>query len=114
MANDLVRIVDNTRHVLEAIDRAKVRGLEAIGATAERYAKEDCPVDTGRLRSSISHAVIDDSYAIIGTNVEYAPYQEMGTIKMNAANNGRGFLRPAATGHNDEYKEIMRSSLSNA
>ncbi len=45
-------------------------------------AKELAPVDTGRLRSSLTY-VVDDAeppqYAQIGTNVEYAPYMEFGT-----------------------------------
>ena len=38
---------DNTDEVLAALKRAKRRGLEAIGLTAEGYAKKDTPVDTG-------------------------------------------------------------------
>ena len=46
--------------------------LEKVGLMAERNAKLACPVDTGRLRNSISHAH-DKNTAYIGTNVEYAP-----------------------------------------
>lgn len=46
----------------------------------ENEAKRRCPVDTGQLRQSITHQVID-STGIIGTNVEYAPYVEYGTGK---------------------------------
>ena len=38
---------DNTDEVLAALESAKKRGLEAIGLTAEGYAKKDTPVDTG-------------------------------------------------------------------
>ena len=50
---------DNTKEVLEALERAKERGLEAIGINAERHAKKDpnMPVDTGLARNSIAHAV---------------------------------------------------------
>ena len=40
---------DNTDEVLAALKRAKKRGLEAIGLTAEGHAKKITPVDTGRL-----------------------------------------------------------------
>ena len=40
---------DNTAEVLEAMQRAKKRGLEAIGLRAEGHAKKITPVDTGRL-----------------------------------------------------------------
>lgn len=62
---------DNSGEVLKAFENAVQRGLEAIGETAEGYAKDDCPVDTGRLRNSITNEVRgEDVY--IGTDVEYA------------------------------------------
>lgn len=52
---------DNTDEVLAALERAKNRGLEAIGLTAEGHAKkkitEAKAVDTGRLRNSITYAL---------------------------------------------------------
>ena len=100
---------DNTDEVLSALERAKKRGLEAIGLTAEGYAKKDTPVDTGRLRNSISHAT-DDEAAYIGTNVEYAPYVELGA----RGRAGRHMLQRAASEHADEYKRLMEDSMKNA
>jgi len=60
----------------------------------ERRAKELAPVDTGRLRASITHEIGADSQglvATVGTNVVYAPFLEYGTSRMSA----RPFLRPA-------------------
>ena len=54
----------------------------------EAEAKRKCPVDTGQLRQSITHEVIDNT-GVIGTNVEYAPYVEYGTGKYAANGNGR-------------------------
>ena len=100
---------DNTAEVLSALERAKKRGLEAIGLTAEGHAKKETPVDTGRLRNSISHAT-DDEAAYIGTNVEYAPYVELGA----RGRPGVHMLQRAATEHTDEYKKIMEDALKNA
>ena len=100
---------DNTDEVLAALERAKRRGLEAIGLTAEGYSKRETPVDTGRLRNSISHAT-DDEAAYIGTNVEYAPYVELGA----RGRQGKHMLQRAATEHADEYKQIMEDALKNA
>ena len=100
---------DNTDEVLSALKRAKKRGLEAIGLTAEGYAKKDTPVDTGRLRNSISHAT-DDEAAYIGTNVEYGPYVELGSPTIKAHH----MLQKAATEHTDEYKRLMEDSMKNA
>lgn len=100
---------DNTDEVLAALESAKKRGLEAIGLTAEGYAKKVTPVDTGRLRNSISHAT-DDEAAYIGTNVEYAPYVELGA----RGRKGKHMLQRAATEHTDEYKRIMEDAMKNA
>ena len=100
---------DNTGEVLSALERAKKRGLEAIGLTAEGHAKKETPVDTGRLRNSINHATDDDA-AYIGTNVEYAPYVELGA----RGRKGVHMLQQAAAEHTDEYKRLMEDSMKNA
>lgn len=66
---------DNTELVVDEINEAVLRALELIGMAAEGYAKDLCPVDTGNLRNSISHAVDEGGDAVyIGSNVQYAPY----------------------------------------
>jgi len=80
--------------------------LKETGFMVEHDAKQDCPVDTGRLRASIStnwsasprsrgttgpQAKADDGVGrpsgkpgmtvVVGTNVEYAPYVHFGTIR---------------------------------
>ena len=100
---------DNTEEVLSAMEKAIERGLEAIGLTAEGHAKKETPVDTGRLRNSISHAV-EDKAAYIGTNVEYAPYVELGA----RGRDGKHMLQRAATEHTDEYKRLMEDSMKHA
>ena len=99
---------DNTDEVLSALEKAKKRGLEAIGLVAEGHAKKITPVDTGRLRNSISHAT-DDEAAYIGTNVEYAPYVELGARGRKPVH----MLTRAATEHKAEYKQIMENALKN-
>lgn len=73
----------------EAIRIALVRGALQI----ELAAKEMCPVDTGRLRGSITtdKKYIQKFLVMIGTNVDYGPYVEFGTKKMDA----RPYLFPA-------------------
>ena len=100
---------DNADEVLAALEKAKKRGLEAIGLVAEGHAKKLTPVDTGRLRNSISHAT-DDEAAYIGTNVEYGPYVELGSPTIKAHH----MLQKAATEHTDEYKRLMEDSMKNA
>lgn len=64
------------------------------------------PVDTGRLRNSVTH-LLKGYDCFIGTNVEYALYVEEGTSRMK----GKHFLRKAATGHGDTYRAILEKHL---
>ena len=52
--------------------------LTKAAITVEGRAKLKSPVDTGRLRSSITHK-IEKERALVGSNVFYAPYVEFGT-----------------------------------
>lgn len=99
----------HAKEALAAMAEAKARALEIIGGKAESYAKKLCPVDTGRLRNSITHAQYDENTEVIGSNVEYAPYVELGTSRKGA----RPFLRPAAEGHTSEYKQIIEREMKN-
>ena len=105
-----VQFTDNSKEIIEAMQQATVRALEKCGLTAEGYAKKLAPVDTGNLRNSITHEVDDgESAAYIGTNVEYAPYQELGTIHMAA----QPFLKPAVADHANEFRKIFENELKN-
>ena len=91
---------------------------------------------TGRLRNSITHKTEDESHGvdiIVGTNVEYAPYVELGTGLLAEKGDGRKtpwtdlgsdgkfhtttgmsprpFLRPSVENYGDEYKEVVKKAL---
>lgn len=93
----------NGPDVIRTMNDRTPPALEAVGLQAEGYAKLLCPVDTGRLRNSISHAVQGDT-VYIGTNVEYGPYVEYGTRNQRP----QPYLTPAATQHTEEYKRIIQ------
>lgn len=78
-------IKDNTNAVLKESDRLIKEKLQFAALLVERTAKETgyCPVDTGTARRSITHK-IEKRRAIVGSNIEYFPYIEMGTSKMPA------------------------------
>lgn len=99
---------DNTDEVLKGLSDAAERALTRIGFEAEGYAKKECPVDTGNLRNSITHEVVQSEKAVyIGTNVEYAAYVELGTVRTKA----KPYLKPAATEHSTVYKRIMEEEM---
>lgn len=101
---------NNTEQIANAINQAVAAALEEIGLAAERFAKLETPVDTGRLRNSITHAIdMGEEAVYIGTNVEYAPYVELGTH----GREGVGFLRHAAEDHGSFYRGILEKHLKN-
>ena len=85
---------DALRELFESPSGEVAKDLQRRALQVDRAAKRNCPVDTGRLRSSITNEIGQDGeglVAVIGTNVEYAPYVELGTSKMAA----QPFLLPA-------------------
>lgn len=107
-------IQNNRAEVEQRLDDAIERALTAVGANAENYVRNNAPKDTGRLQNSITSRIdTSDNSVTIGTNVEYAPYQELGTSKMKAANHGKGFMWPAIQDHFEEFKNIFENELQN-
>ena len=82
---------------LDQYDNHVTNGLkDAIKECAlaiQSDAKRNCPVDTGRLRMSITSDTsnINNFEASVGTNVEYATHVEYGTRKQSP----KPYLRPA-------------------
>jgi len=110
-----VVFTSHAKEALSAEQAARKKALELIGGKAESYAKKLCPVDTGRLRNSITHQQYDENTEVIGSNVEYAPYVELGHHTSGGKFiAGKPFLKPAAEGHTAEYKAIIEAVMSNA
>ncbi len=127
-----IEVTSHRIEVIQAKNEAVEKALNVIGLVAERYAKELCPVDTSRLKNSISHEV-DENTVYVGTNVEYAPYVEFGTGKFAEGGGGRPtpwsyqddqgnwhttngmkpqpYLRPAIDNHLEEYKKYIQENL---
>lgn len=69
----------------EALQKALPTIFKKSLLVVERYTKIESPVDTGRMRASISEGQeIFPKYATIGPTVEYAKYVETGTKRMRA------------------------------
>lgn len=99
---------DNAREIENAFNSQIAKALEEIGLLAEGYAKKACPVDTGRLRASITHKIdAGDDSVYIGTNVEYGKYVELGTRYSKA----KPYLKPAATEHGSQYRSVLKANL---
>lgn len=72
------------------IEAAANEAVQAAGIECQAEAKQACPVDTGRLRSSIQYNP-GHLEATVGTNTEYGPFVEHGTRYQKA----QPFLFPA-------------------
>ena len=71
-----------------------LNGMRKATLLVQRSAKKKAPVDTGRLRASITPEVRahgNDVWGVVGSNVKYAPFQELGTKPhfVSAANIGK-------------------------
>lgn len=135
---------NNIPEIFKAVEEARERAMTKIGIKAEKYAKALCPVGTpesthkkgyigGTLRNSITYETVNDgnnSEVQLGSNVEYAPFVELGTgpyfvappeweefsSKQGSGIGGgyvhpRPFIRPAILNHLDEYKQIWKDEL---
>ena len=113
LSDEAVQLIikeNNVRVVTEAIDTAITTAMEEIGLVAEGAAKRLCPVDTGRLRNSITHAFVTDKEIVVGTNVEYAIYVHEGTSTRKASR----FLYDGVMKSSSRFNAIMKKHLGNA
>ena len=137
MAYDF-QIENNAPLVREQFEACLKRALTAIGMQAESNAKQTIneadAIDTGRMINSVTWAtteragsfdysdnqgnhfadtigLAEEDAVYIGTNVEYAPYHEYGTVNGIPALH---FLKNAAGNHTEEYKQILKQSMENA
>lgn len=128
-----VRIESHIPEVTEEMHEVVEGWLAAVGLDAASVASNYAPVDTGRLRNSISFATVKEhdgmnshdgvpaspaDYALkampetdavyIGTNVDYAPYHEYGTSKKVKA---RHFIQFGMTAHKSQYKSLLQKAM---
>ena len=153
MADIEIRITDNSGEILKAFENQLAVALEAVATQAESHAKQvitdtlvyghidvtkygekdNSRVDTGRMRNSVAHTVVNHD-AYIGTNLEYAVYHELGTGVHASQPGGRQtpwvyidskgighktsglypihFLKKAASEHTEEYKAIIETIMT--
>ena len=120
-----------------AVERALIRIGEVVSSAAQEELSRPKMhadgsvrpnVDTGRLRNSIIYAtntkqsygkapaestdyklngVVEEGKVVVGTNVEYAPYVEMGTSKSAPY----PYLKPAVQNSTNVIKEIIEEEL---
>ncbi|MDD3502509.1 MAG: HK97 gp10 family phage protein [Eubacteriales bacterium] len=88
---DASEVLKNIEHFINGLPERLKQPLEQACLTIEGDAKKNCPVDNGILRASITHDIEQTDTGLVGyvgTNIEYAPFVEMGT-GIHAEKNGR-------------------------
>lgn len=99
---------DNREEWANEFRQRIITALVAVGEDGTDIAAENAPFDTGRLSSSISYALTDDDKSvIIGTNVEYGPYQELGTSMYK----GHPYLVPMLNDNKDRFRAMIEKIL---
>lgn len=144
--NLIIAQIDGLDKLLKKLDSVAneteyTKALEKCCRVVQTTAKEEhVPVATGTLKRSITHEIRREGQNIngyVGTNVEYAVYQEFGTGKFAENGNGREtpwayadaktgetiwtvgnkphpFLRPALKENEKKCKEIIKTAIENA
>lgn len=122
-----VVVTSNLYLVNQMSKEAMVNAAISVGMFVSGAAQDICPVDTGNLRDSITHAYNDDGHQVtllVGTNVEYAPYVELGhhqqpgrfvpAIGKRLVRSWvppKPFLRPAFENNRGEIENIILSAF---
>lgn len=107
MAADIdIELHINDREVLSQIDSILEQKLREACVLVMDGAKQDCPVDTGRLQGSITYQV-DGNEGIVGSNVEYAPYVEAGA----RGRPGKHFLQNAGDSNRERIINLFKGCV---
>ena len=138
MAEIKIEFIDNSMELVEALNENVEAILEAMGEFAEGEAietiTEEGRIDTGQYANSITHTYnMSEKAAYIGSNLEHAVWNEVGTGiyasepggrqtpwrykdsdgKWHTTSGMKGIhaLKKAAADHNDEYKTLIEKGL---
>lgn len=107
----LDRLLEKFRALPEDMAAAMRLEVKRSALAVQSGARRRAPVDTGRLRNSITHELAPDELsARIGTNVHYAPFQEFGTRRHAA----RPFLFPALEAERQRFTKRVEKALKAA
>ena len=104
-----VELTDNSDLIKQATAEQIFEALDLVGTDAEGFVALLTPVDTGRLRNSITHEV-GENEVIVGTNVEYAEEVETNE-KMRHKVGQAHYLRDGIANNVDSFKSVIETAL---
>ena len=96
------------QRVIDKLKRNLANNIDEVGQFVENETKKNITTDrlvkTGRLKESIIHTTNKKQFSTtIGTDVEYAPFLELGTIHIKPY----AFLRNAVNLNKEKIKRII-------
>jgi len=96
--------------VVQKINKENKKIILKACLMVERDAKKLCPVDTGRLRSSITHE-IEGTTGKVGSNVEYAKAVEIGSEDPEFKRAPQPYLRPALHKNEKAIRQMFKKII---
>jgi len=111
-----VKVISHRKEIEKMIDSDIEKKMELVGRLVENQAKENVSksppehpqVQTGQLRSSITHEVEksrDGISTLVGTPVKHGVYLELGTVNHPPYS----WLMPAVESNKEQIKDIIGS-----
>jgi HK97 gp10 family phage protein len=99
----------NLNKVTSELEKAQITALKKIGLLVQAESQDNAPVDSGRLKQSITNQVNEDEKSVdIGTNVDYAVYVHEGNSKQSS----KPFIKDAIIKNIDKIKQIAGGEVS--
>ncbi len=104
-----IKYESNLDNVKKALDKAQNEALTKIGMLVQAESQVNAPVDSGRLKQSITNQVNESDKSVeVGTNVEYAVWVHEGTSKQEA----QPFIKDAVMNNINKIKDIAGQEIS--
>jgi HK97 gp10 family phage protein len=104
--SDMRKALDRINRYSQEAQNKVAEGISTTAINVDRRAKQNAPVDTGRLRADIKFTFTRISGEVFNT-VKYAPFIELGTSKMNA----QPYLFPAWEAYRLDFLNKMKRAL---
>ena len=111
--SDPDQLIDKLDSFERAMGNRAESAMQEATLRIQADAQRKVPVDTGRLRSSIGQEVRSGRGSvtgIVGSNVEYAPFIELGTSRMGA----QPYLRPALEENRRTIRRLVKQAVRQA
>ena len=108
ITTDFSQVLQGLQKLQTGIPQMIENALIRVAEESIQVAKDTVPVDTGTLQRSIRVLERGPNYVIIGSDVEYALYVELGTYKMQA----QPYLGPAMDSAHTRLMQIFSDEFN--